>query len=127
MKGRYDRGESRLIEMVLQHAPRVYVRVLSSTAVRAEADYGMELTLVGENSFTGKFLSPTLSGAADLVSSARRNAAMDHPLLRGKTRRRAKLAQFSEKEKRVLRPLDSAAQRAKRNECELCRQTAVHA
>lgn len=57
-EGRRDRGESRLIEMVLQHARRVYVRVLSSTAVRAKADYGMELTLVGENSFTGKFLSP---------------------------------------------------------------------
>lgn len=110
-RGRPDRGESRLIEMVLQRGVCMYIRVLSLTAVRAKADYGMELTLVGERTlFTGKFLSPTLSGEATSFST------VDHPLLRENSSPARNLRNFRKRKNVFFR---SVAQWAECNERDL--------
>lgn len=57
----------------------MHVGILSSTAVRAKADYGMELTLVGENSFTGaaRGRGRKILKRGDLVSTAQRRSTVD--------------------------------------------------
>ncbi|KYM92344.1 hypothetical protein ALC53_00799 [Atta colombica] len=71
-------------EAIVQSGAAEVGKYCGGAAVRVKADYGMELTLVDEDSFTGKFLSRTLSG--ETISFRRCDATVDHPLLREKTR-----------------------------------------
>lgn len=85
-EGRRDRGESRLIEMVLQHARRVYVHTrLVFDSCQGESrlwdgiDFGWR-----ENSFHREILKPDIKRRGDLVSdgATQRDSTVDHPQLR---------------------------------------------